>query len=472
MCVARIFPHIVRHGLCLSFFVFISCANYYQQNLDFNKEFEKGDLHQALQSLEKKQREGQGKNRFIYFANNGLLHAILGDYEESNAYFEKAFLFGEDFRVNYFNEAGAYLVNPMFSVYRGEDHEHLMVLYFKALNYLKLNQPENALVECRRLNIRLQQLTDKYSSEDKWQRDAFIHNLMGIIYESVRDYNNAFIAYRNAYDIYHNEYTRMFNVAPPEQLKRDLLNCAWHTGFTDEFEKYKAEFGLEEYTVPAPQSELVFFWHNGLAPVKDEWSVNFVIRGGPNNQIAFINNELGVNFPYTVNEDKDRKDLSDLEIFRVAFPKYVERPEYYKSGQLKKDGVTYPLERAENISGIAFQSLRQRMMEEFAKGLLRAALKKAAEHGVKKENDNLGALIGIMNAITEKADTRNWQTLPHSIFYTRVPLNEGKNDIQFSLYTDQGKPADYSFTYTAQRGHTLFHTFSSLESFASFSRWY
>ncbi len=83
-------------------------------------------------------------------------------------------MFGEDYHINYLNEAASYLTNPNFTVYRGEDHEHLMVLYFKAINFLKLNRPEEALVECRRLSIRLNQLSDKYVSEQKFQRDAFI----------------------------------------------------------------------------------------------------------------------------------------------------------------------------------------------------------------------------------------------------------------------------------------------------------
>src|SRR3546814_17604452 len=75
------------------------------------------------------------------------------------------------------------LFRSTMSVYRGEDLEHLMLLYFKAINYLKMNKHEEALAECRRVNIRLQQLSDKYHSERKYQRDAFIHNLMGIIYQ-------------------------------------------------------------------------------------------------------------------------------------------------------------------------------------------------------------------------------------------------------------------------------------------------
>ena len=79
---------------------------------------------------------------------------MMGRYEESNEYFEKGFLFGEDYRKNYLYEVASYLTNPMVTTYKGEDHEHLMLLYYKALNFLKLGKTEEALVECRRLNIR------------------------------------------------------------------------------------------------------------------------------------------------------------------------------------------------------------------------------------------------------------------------------------------------------------------------------
>src|SRR6267154_6321424 len=148
---------------------------------------------------------------------------MMGRYEESNQFFEKAFLFGEDYRTNYMNEVASYLTNPNFTSYKGEDHEHLMLLYYKALNYLKMNNTEDALVEIRRLNIRLQQLTDRYHSQDKYDHDAFSNVLMGITYEVDKDYNNAFIAYRNALNIYQDDYQSMFGVYAPDQLKEDLL---------------------------------------------------------------------------------------------------------------------------------------------------------------------------------------------------------------------------------------------------------
>jgi hypothetical protein len=104
------------------------------------------------------------------------------------------------------------------------------------------------------------------------------------------------------------------------------------------------------------------------------------------------------------------------------------------------------------------------MMLEFGKGLLRAALKKTTEHSIRKEDEQLGALVGLINAVTEKADTRNWQTLPHSILYTRVPLENNKTDVQFRLNSRNGQPVEYSFQYDVGAEETLFHTFSSLEA--------
>ena len=50
-----------------------------------------------------------------------------------------------------------------------------------------------------------------------------------------------------------------------------------------------------------------------------------------------------------------------------------------------------------------------------------------------KKNEWLGFAVNIANALTEKADTRNWQTLPYLISYARVPLNSAENQIEITL---------------------------------------
>lgn len=442
-----------------------ACASFYEASTSFNEQFENGNIDQALTELKSDKQYQKSNVQFLYYLNLGLLRSMKGDYVKSNKAFERAYLFGEDYKVNYLAEAASYLTNPTITVYRGEDHEHLMPLYYKALNFLKMNQYEEALVECRRLNIRLQQLSDKYKNPKKYQRDAFIHNLMGIICQANGDWNNAFIAYRNALEIYDEDYTTMFNLSAPDQLKKDLLISAWHMGFTEEYNTFRDKFGWSDFDPSKqPDADLVFFWHNGLGPVKSEWSINFAITGGPENLFVLENEGQTMSFPFQVYDKDERSSLSDLRMFRVAFPKYVERPLYFNQGEITTAGQTYPLQVAEDINQIAFKSLQDRMALEFSKTLIRAALKKAAEESLRKESKGWGAVLGAVNAFTEKADTRNWQTLPHSIAYTRVPLQEGSNETSLTLTTPDGRDSNYSFTYTVKKGQTLFHTFTSLEA--------
>lgn len=443
-----------------------SCANYYQANYSFNKEFEQGNLNDALASLHANSTEAKGKREFLFNVNTGLVLSMLGRYAESNEYFEKAFLFGEDYRINYVNEAASFLTNPNITTYKGEDHEHLMLLYYKALNFLKMGKTSEALVECRRLNIRLQQLSDRYSDENKFQRDAFIHTLMGIIYETDKDYNNAFIAYRNAAEIYEEDYQRLFQIAMPEQLKIDILRTAWLSGLNEDFDFFKNKFEMPEYRYESHEGgELIFFWHNGLSPIKAEWGINFAInRSG--NFIYFNNNDLQISFPFSLEgyNEQDKNGLSNLDFFRVALPRYIERPTYYSNATISIEGNKIDLQLLEDVNKIAFKSLQQRMNLELSKALIRLALKKVTEHEVRQEDKVLGSVLGMINTITEKADTRNWQTLPHSIYYSRIPLALGKNKVTLELGGASGNSNRSEFIYEVSQGQILFHTFSSLES--------
>jgi hypothetical protein len=454
--------HIKQAFIWVPVFFLLSCKTFYQANLEFNKSFEFGQLEAADKILDKNKKEAEKKARFLYYVNKGVVASMLGKYEESNVWFEKAYIFGEDLGKQAGNVALSFLTNPNAIVYPGEDHEHLLLLYYKALNYLKLGDNQAALVECRRLNNRLNELSDKYRSDNKYREDAFIHNLMGIIYQADGDFNNAFIAYRNAYTIYTEVYVPMFGVYPPEQLKRDLIRAADMNGFATEADFYRREFGLEAYRPQKSSAELVFFWHNGLGPVKDEWSVNFTTGGYSNGFYTFTDQTGQVHM--VACSQAQANQLSSLSFIRIAFPTYVERPPRYFQGRLHIDGDVYDLELAENIDLIAKKTLQERMAAEIGKGLLRFALKKVVEEQARKQDEGLGMLVSLFNAATEKADTRNWQTIPHSIFYTRVPLQEGTNTVTLTTGGNYDSKQE-TFTFEGKKGEIVFHTYQTLESF-------
>jgi hypothetical protein len=455
----------LRHSFFLPLIFLLGCATFYQKNIIFQDYFAQGKMEEANNYLDKNKKLSQGNNKLLYNLQKGVVLQMMGEYQESNAYFEQAYYLTEDYRKNYSLEALSYLTNSSVTPYVGEDHEKVLMHYFKAINYLKLNQLDEALVECRRINIKLNELNDTYGNrKNRYDIDPFAHNLMGIVYEASGEVNDAFIAYRNAFEAYQKT-SSFFNVSAPEQLKRDLLRTAYLNGFNSELSKFEDEFAMKYEHKPSEKGEMVFFWHNGLGPVKSEWSINFFVVKGQGGIVNFENKEYGMTFPFPAPTDSDGKSqLGDLKIVRVAFPEYADRLPYFHSAKIELDGKQYDLEKAQDISSIAFVTLEDRMVRELSNSLIRLAVKQAAEYAARQENENMGTLLSIVNAFTEKADTRNWQTLPHDISYGRVPLDEGENKFKLVTQSHSKDNSSYDFIVDGNAGQTVFQVFSSLES--------
>lgn len=444
-----------------------SCATYYQKNLKFQEAFAEGNLEKANKLLDRNEKAAEDRNRLLYFMQKGVVLQLQGEYEKSNEYLEQAYFFIEDYKKSLGYEALALITNPSLKPYAGEDHETVLIHYYKALNYLQLHNPDAALVEARRLNNRLNVLNDRYENrKNRYSDDAFAHLLMGMAYEMGGDVNNAFIAYRNSYNAYKKIYGPEFNVAVPDQLKEDLLRTAYLNGFQPDVDFYEREFGVD-YRYQKPEGgELIFFWHNGLGPVKSEWSINFTVVQGAGGVATFVNEEYGMNFAFPVpSSEGEKSGLGQLKVVRVAFPKYLSRQPVFTDAKLVVDsGQTYPLEKTENINAVARSVLEDRMWREMASSLLRLAVKQASEIATRQENQDLGAVISIINAVTEKVDTRNWQTLPYSISYARVPLERGENHVKLKTTGANGAVATRDFTFEVAPGESLFQVYHSLES--------
>ncbi len=230
---------------------------------------------------------------------------------------------------------------------------------------------------------------------------------------------------------------------------------------------YENKFDLKLENLAATNGELIFFWNNGLGPIKSENSINFTKTGANENFMTFVNQEHNLNFtvPYRSSSNKKEKEgFASLELLRIAFPKYIARTPYYEKGYISFANNNKELELAENINLIAFKTLEDRMQREIGNALIRLATKKAAEYAMRDQNENLGTLVGVVNAVTEKADTRNWQTLPHSISYTRMSLPVGKQTIKWTGKAIKGgQDKEQLFTFDIVKGRTTFQLFQSLE---------
>ena len=295
-----------------------------------------------------------------------------------------------------------------------------------------------------------------------------MHLLMGLVYDAQGDINNAFIAYRNAVEIYEGSYKKFFGSKIPLQLKEDLLRTARQLGFRNEVEFYEKKFNMKAPNrLPKNKADIVLLWHNGLGPVKDQWEIAFIIVPAPGRRdLVYIrNDEFGYVFPFHVNDD-EFNSLSDMRTFKVAFPKYVEREKIYETATITFEGKNSRLETVESINKISFKLLEQRMLLEMGQAVLRVALKKAAEKAL-RDNDNQGAAfaMAVYSYASEQADTRNWQTLPHTIQYARISLPPGESTLKFTMRDKQKKiqPKVAELNIEGEAGKTSFFTYHSLD---------
>ncbi|MCU0422934.1 MAG: hypothetical protein MUC81_09005 [Bacteroidia bacterium] len=437
--------------------LFISgCATFYQRSEEMMAATYNLNFDEALAAMDNKAFKKSNRNQLLYYCNKGTLLFMKGSPKESNDAFLKADYYVEDFRKNYASEAASFLSNPMITRYEGESFERIMIHYYTALNYLQLNMKDEALVECKRMLLKLQYNNDYFKEKNKYKNDALVHILSGVVYENLKEYNAAYVAYKNAYDIYEQEYSKNLNIPMPEQLKYDLVRTAQFTGFTQEAKEYRKRFNLDGYNPSPKQSALVAFWNNGFGPVKSEWSINFSITPAGNGYVNFVNHDLGLNFPYYAGNDAN--GIAALKILRVAFPKYTSRLPLFTSAELQIDslGIKRNFFLAQDIDKIARVSLQDRMLKELSEALLRAALKQLAIAAARSKDEGLGAAMSIWGALSEKADTRNWQTLPYHISYTRIELPPGTHRVTFNTTN-----INFSVPVTINNGEMVVKVFQS-----------
>jgi hypothetical protein len=435
-----------------------ACASYYQNNQVIMDSIYLGNYANASKQLDNGNLKKKKRNELLYLMNKGTVLFMNNQPDESNKYFQQADYYIEDYQKNLGLKAVSFITNPSIQTYEGENFEKVMIHYYTTINYLQQGLLDNALVECKRMQLKLDKITDYYKGKNKYKNDAFVHLLTGIVYDAQKDYNSAFIAYRNAYKIYNEEYTTNLNTSVPSQLKEDLIRTALLTGFKEEARQYKTLFKLQHVTIESFKntSPFVTFWNNGFCPIKDQWSINFTIVPGSNGWVNFTNWDLGLNFPFYAGEDS--RSIINLKIIRVAFPKYISRETVYNEAKIIIDSlqIHQSYELVQNIDKIAYVSLQDRMIKEMGEALLRLAIKQAAAAKLRKENDALGSALSVINAMSEQADTRNWQTLPNTINYTRLNLPVGNYQAVFQVEKDILK-----FNFILKGNETTFKVFQS-----------
>ena len=368
-----------------------SCASYNAQVSEYYSNLRQGNYKRAASALDNNKLLKKNRNHLLYLLERGKVCHLLNQWDSSNRYFNEADQIMEDARTSAKDIAVGTLLNPMMQAYKGEDFEKYLVHYYKALNYLQLGETDDALVEARRITLRTNTQEDKIGNKNKYSEDAFSLMLQGLIYEKDNDNNNAFIAYRNAADVYLKNNGSYYGTEMPQQLKKDLLRTARANGFMDEVGRYEKLLNLslaKEETNPEG-GELILFWENGSAPVKRQEDLFFTLFKDAGGNFMFSDAAGLYHVPFDFSSGYNQSDvkLENLRSFRVALPKYEAQPLVYSGAGLQVNNQTYSLEPVENVNTLAFSTLKERMLKELSSTLTRLAVKKLAEAAVRPKEE-------------------------------------------------------------------------------------
>ncbi len=382
------------------------CATYNEKFGPVAMQMASRDIDGALKELEKD--KGPPRDQVLYLLNRAALLRMKSDFEASNAALEEAKPIIERLdAVSVSEQTGALSVNEGMRSYIGEDYERILLRIYKALNYLQLGQPQEARVEALQLDVKLLQLGDTRENAT-----AFAHYLSGIVFEDLGEWDNAMIAYRNAYEIYKGEKKK--SGVLPNVLKYDLLRLAQNRGLTDELNRYKAEFKIDHWQDLASlnkQGEFIFIFLDDLAPVKREQAIH-------------------------------AQDPESGRMVRIATPYYVARPEIAKRSIVWADGNTAKSETVLDVQALAMETLARQMPVITARAVARAAVKYKMSKKVSEQNGALGAIVNIANVVSERADTRSWSTLPQNIQIARMPLKPGVYNVDIDIVDANGTVID------------------------------
>lgn len=434
------FYHIAKLTILVIFCaVFVcSCAStqtFKQQFRSIDQSVLAGNFDGAIAQLESSKKQFyKKKDRVIYYLDLGMLYHYQGDFAKSNKFLTKADeAIERAYTKSISKMATSLLLNDNAIDYSGEDYEDVYLNLFKALNYLNMNQFDNAFVEIRRVNEKLNLLEDKHKKiAEEFNGSSDAVKKMEV---AKNQFHNSSLA--RYFGILLNRKNGSFEDA---RIDLQKLNESWDS---------QSQF----YYFPKPNLENYLVRTNNV-------KVNFVSFVGRNSEkfaknltIHTLKNNIAI---YTSN-GRNRKELDLIYwdgikeglTFKFSLPylmkneSNVSRVEVLVNGQRIKN-----LEMIEDLGEVAVQTFKIKEPMIYLRTITRTILKSiAAELANQKLDKETGggfmgyltrAASGSLLGLTENADLRSSRYFPSKAFVGEIELPEGQHKIELNYYSRSG----------------------------------
>lgn len=415
------------------------------------------------------------REQVLYWMDRGMTLHLAGRYRESNGFLEQADqeierLYTSRLRT----EAKALLVNDTSLPFEGEPFEQVMVNVIKAVNYSAMGDWTEAVVEARRIDHRLNLLSDRVNDQGAYRDDAFARYLSGLLFEVAGERNDAFIAYRKAYEEYRRSSAWIRTPVPP-LLQADLLRMTSALHLPDEHAEYQTAFPGVPWQPPSETKDLaqvIVISYNGRAPRKEDRFLDLPISLDALQLVLLTKGVMGPSNQHTRVTESLLYGLSG-RVVRVALPALVPQKTQVASLHVQASGpggsygATSVL--ASDLTAIAEKNLKDRYGSLALKAVARAALKFGLAEGAslgaqaaagEDAGPWVGFLVGLFGKVwavaSEEADKRSWRTLPDEVHVARLWVPPGTYTVGIRPVGRGGNPAapGSAHTVTLQRGET------------------
>jgi len=422
--------HLLRISAFLIFALFLpGCASlvtYTSRYVPVEESIANRNYEQAIKLIQEQQEKNYytQKDRLLFYLDMAISYYYAGNYEKSIQFFDRAEQTIEElYTKSVSNIAASFLLNDNVLDYAGEDYEDIYINVFKCIGYLELGLFDDAFVEIRRLNEKIETLSLKYADLVTALNQA-VQTDIEFRHGDIRFHNSALARYLS-YLIYRAE-----GEYDDARIDLESIHQLW-----------ALQPDVYDFPMPTPIK--------GLDVDSDVTQVNvvsFVGRGPEKYAIGFkIDTYNGYILVYPLGEsataEKIIMNIEEGYHFKFSLPEIRPRESQVQFVEVYIDGeYGGHLELLEDMSQVAISTFRVKQPIIYLKTIARTVTKgivaqeqKATIAEKTKDpifNSLLLASVDVAVDISENADLRCWRLLPGKCMIGEFEVSPGIHDIE------------------------------------------
>jgi hypothetical protein len=429
------FKYLRRGPVCLVFILLLGCAttDAYKR---VDNEVYLGKYDDGLSLIDKNQKDMyRQRDALLFYLDKGLLTHYAKRFEESIPLLQDGERAIEAaYTKSITQEIGTYILSDNTREYGGEDYEDVYINVFNALNYYHQNNLEDALVEIRRMNNKLQFLAVKYGRlMTNMQKMALEQSaeIPANEYLTAAKFNDSALARYLGLLFY-----RGIGQYDDARIDRDHLKVAFANA--PAVYSYPVPASVdEELDIPRGKARLNVLAFSGMAPVKEEEVV--------------------------------RISLPNARWIKIALPVLRDRPSRVSRIEAVIDNgkARFDLELLEDMGAVARETFKEREGLIYTKSILRASVKGISSVVLDEASDRTEGGAGLLLSIfslgaqamaeaTERADLRVSRYFPGRAHAGGITLDPGVYPVTVNYYDGSGRlAAAYDYGAVEIRANTL-----------------